>query len=144
MKKANKRASKITYLFVCGFVLLSFSLVGPKAQSVSEAAEIMNPLSPDDRLYPKNQNPLQRHRLQKRKKSKRLLKSLNCKVIEKKTDKKSKKKRRKSFLRQTQQLHLNIHKRFGSWTEIHLQQRRQAKFCPLCQAACSLGASNNK
>lgn len=44
MKKANKRASKITYLFVCGFVLLSFSLVGPKAQSVSEAAEIMNPL----------------------------------------------------------------------------------------------------
>jgi hypothetical protein len=52
MKKANKRASKITYLFVCGFVLLSFSLVGPKAQSVSEAAEIMNPLSPDDKVIP--------------------------------------------------------------------------------------------
>lgn len=68
-EKANKRASKITYLFVCGFVLLSFSLVGPKAQSVSEAAEIMNPLSPDDKVIPQNQNPLQRHRLQKRKRA---------------------------------------------------------------------------
>ena len=52
MKKTNKRASKITYLFVCGFVLLSFSLAGPKAQSVSEVAEIMNPLSPDDKVMP--------------------------------------------------------------------------------------------
>ena len=58
MKKANKRASKITYLFVCGFVLLSFSLVGPKAQSVSEAAEIMNPLSPDDKVIPQKPEPI--------------------------------------------------------------------------------------
>ncbi|MBD5823638.1 MULTISPECIES: hypothetical protein [Lactococcus] len=58
MKKANKRASKITYLFVCGFVLLSFSLAGPKAQTVSEAAEIMNPLSPDDKVIPQEPEPI--------------------------------------------------------------------------------------
>ncbi|MFD2253767.1 hypothetical protein ACFSJM_05355 [Lactococcus formosensis subsp. bovis] len=58
MKKENKRASKITYLFVCGFVLLSFSLAGPKAQSVSEAAEIMNPLSPDDKVIPQEPEPI--------------------------------------------------------------------------------------
>ncbi len=58
MKKANKRASKITYLFVCGFVLLSFSLAGPKAQSISEAAEIMNPLSPEDKVIPQEPEPI--------------------------------------------------------------------------------------
>lgn len=58
MKKENKRASKITYLFVCGFVLLSFSLAGPRAQTVSEAAEIMNPLSPDDKVIPQEPEPI--------------------------------------------------------------------------------------
>ncbi|MCO7180237.1 hypothetical protein NH621_03460 [Lactococcus formosensis] len=58
MKKENKRVSKITYLFVCGFVLLSFSLAGPRAQSVSEAAEIMNPLSPDDKVIPQEPKPI--------------------------------------------------------------------------------------
>ena len=58
MKKENKRVSKITYLFVCGFVLLSFSLAGPRAQSVSEAAEIMNPLSPDDKVIPQEPEPI--------------------------------------------------------------------------------------
>ena len=58
MKKTNKRASKITYLFVCGFVLLSFSLAGPRAQSVSEAVEIMNPLSPDDKVIPQEPEPI--------------------------------------------------------------------------------------
>lgn len=58
MKKENKRVSKITYLFVCGFVLLSFSLAGPRAQSVSEAAEIMNPLSPDDKVIPQEPDPI--------------------------------------------------------------------------------------
>ncbi|MDT2726794.1 hypothetical protein [Lactococcus formosensis] len=58
MKKENNRVSKITYLFVCGFVLLSFSLAGPRAQSVSEAAEIMNPLSPDDKVIPQEPEPI--------------------------------------------------------------------------------------
>lgn len=58
MKKTNKRATKITYLFVCGFVLLSFSLAGPQAQSISEAAEVMNPLSPDNKVTPQEPEPI--------------------------------------------------------------------------------------
>ena len=52
MKKTNRGATKITYLFVCGLVLLSFSLTGPGAQSTSEAAEVLNPLSPESKVTP--------------------------------------------------------------------------------------------
>ncbi|WP_270323272.1 hypothetical protein [Lactococcus petauri] len=114
MKKANKRASKITYLFVCGFVLLSFSLAGPRAQTVSEAAEIMNPLSPDDNVIPQEPEPITVPPASEEEKAQTPPKSLKHKVTEKKKDRKSKKKRRKSFLHQTQQLHLNNHKKLES------------------------------
>ena len=114
MKKENKRASKITYLFVCGFVLLSFSLAGPKAQSVSETAEIMNPLSPDDKVIPQEPEPITVPPASEEEKAQTPPKKSEAQGDRKEERQKKQEKRRKSFLHQTQQLHLNNHKRLES------------------------------
>ncbi|WP_251711887.1 hypothetical protein [Lactococcus ileimucosae] len=54
MKKINIKAAKMSSWLVCGLILLSFSSTGLTSQTPAEAAEVLNPISPDTTVSPEN------------------------------------------------------------------------------------------
>lgn len=97
MKKINIKAAKMSSWLVCGLFLLSFSSTGLTSQTPAEAAEVLNPISPDTTVSPEDPETIPAPQETRTEKSKKSPSKSSEPIKKEKSEKENRKKKKAKY-----------------------------------------------